>query len=78
LSSEIFGFLLSDAIDGFPVPLYPRCLQKAHEHAEIVGFDLDLLQDEIFNNIRNMLPPEKRGLLDGFRLNPDPSGRRYE
>jgi hypothetical protein len=78
LSSEIFGFLLSDAIDGFPVPLYPRCLQKAHEHAEIVGFDLDLLQDEIFNNIRNMLAPEKRWLLDGFRLNPDPSGRRYE
>ena len=78
LSSEIFGFLLSDAIDGFPVPLYPRCLQKAHEHAEIVGFDLDLLQDEIFDNIRNMLPPEKRWLLDGFRLNPDPSGRRYE
>lgn len=78
VSSEILGYLLSDAIDGFPVPLYPRCLQKAHEHAEIVGFDLDLLQDEVFKNIRDMLPPEKRWLLDGFQLNPDPSGRRYE
>ena len=78
LSSEIFGYLLSDAIDGFPVPLYPRCLQKAHEHAEIAGFDLDLLQEEIYENVRNMLPPEKRSVLDAFRLNPDPSGRRYE
>lgn len=78
LASEIFGYLLSDAIDGFPIPLYPRCLQKAHEHAEIVGFDLDILQEEIYENVRQMLPPGKRGVLDGFRLNPDPSGRRYE
>lgn len=78
LASEIFGYLLSDAIDGFPIPLYPRCLQKAHEHAEIVGFDLDILQEEIYENVRDMLPPEKRGVLDRFRLNPDPSGRRYE
>jgi hypothetical protein len=78
LSSEIFGYLLSDAIDGFPIPLYPRCLQKAHEHAEIVGFDLDLLQEEIFNNVRDMLSPGKRTVLDAFRLNPNPSGRRYE
>ena len=78
LSSEIFGYLLSDAIDGFPVPLYPRSLQKAHEHAEVVGFDMDILQEEIFSSVRDMLPAEKRGLLDAFRMNPDPSGRRYE
>ena len=78
LCAEVFGYLLSDAIDGFPVPLYPRCLQKAHEHAEVVGFDMDLLQEEIFRSVRDMLPPGKQGLLDAFRLNPDPSGRRYE
>jgi len=78
LSAEIFGYLLSDAIDGFPVPLYPRSLQKAHEYAEVEGFDMDLLQEEIFTSVREMLPPEKRGLLDAFRMNPDPSGRRYE
>lgn len=77
-AAEIFGFLLSDAIDGFPVPLYPRSLQKAHEHAALVGFDMDILQEEIFDCVRDMLPDGKRGLLDAYRMNPDPSGRRYE
>jgi hypothetical protein len=77
-ASEIFGYLLADAIDGFPVPFYPRCLQKAHEHAEVVDFDLDILQDEIFLAIRNQLPPVKRDVVETFRLNPDPSGRRYQ
>jgi len=78
LVAEIFGYLLADAINGFPVPLYPRCLQRAHEHAELVGFDMDIMQEEIFAGIRNALPTEKRTVLDEFRLNPDPSGRRYE
>lgn len=77
-ASEVFGYLLADAISGFPVPLYPRCLQKAHEHAEVVGFDLDILQEEIFVAVRDMLPKDRQGVLDAFRLNPDPSGRRYE
>jgi len=77
-AAEIFGYLLSDAIDGFPVPLYPRCLQKAHEFAEVVGFDMDILQEEIFRSVRDMLPEKRRGVLDTFRMNPDPSGRRYE
>jgi len=75
---EIFGYLLADAKDGFPVPLYPRCLQKAHEHAEVVGFDMDILQEEIFLAVRQMLPTDRRAVLDAFRLNPDPSNRRYE
>ncbi len=75
---EIFGYLLADAIDGFPVPFYPRCLQKAHEHAEVVDFDLEILQDEIFLAIRNLLPRGKQDAIEAFRLNPDPSGRRYQ
>jgi hypothetical protein len=77
-ASEVFGYLLADAIDGFPVPLYPRCLQKAHEYAALVDFDMDLLQEEIFKSVRNMLPDSKRNLLDEFRMNPDPASRRYE
>lgn len=74
--SEIFGYLLADAIDGFPVPFYPRCLQKAHEHAEIVDFDLTILQDEVFAAVRGLVPDGT--VLDEFQLNVDSSARRYE
>ncbi|PYX85808.1 MAG: hypothetical protein DMG70_02370, partial [Acidobacteria bacterium] len=77
-ASEMFSYLLADAIDGFPVPFYPRCLQRAHEHAEVVDFDLEILQDEIFLAIRNLLPPGKQDVIEAFRLNPDPSGRRFQ
>ena len=74
--AEIFGYLLADAIDGFPVPFYPRCLQKAHEHAEIVDFDLTILQDEVFAAVRSLVPDGN--VLDEFQLNVDSSARRYE
>ena len=54
----IFGYLLSDAIEGFPVPFYPSCLQKAHENAALVDFDLDILQDKICSNLRTKLGDE--------------------
>lgn len=74
--AELFGYLLADAIDGFPVPFYPRCLQKAHEHAEVVDFDLTILQDEVFAAVRGLVPDGS--VLDEFQLNVDVSARRYE
>jgi hypothetical protein len=74
--SEIFGYLLADAIDGFPVPFYPRCLQKAHEHAQVVDFDLTILQDEVFAAVRGLLPDGS--VLDEFQLNVDAAAKRYE
>jgi len=74
----IFGHLLADALDGFPVPLYPRCLQKAHEYAALVDFDMDILEEEVFRAVRAVLPPHNRDALDILRLNPDPSNLRYE
>ena len=77
-AQTILGYLLADAIDGFPVPLYPRCLQKAHENAALVDFDFDILQDEIFSGLREVLGDDAP-LLDAFRLqDSDPSQRRYE
>jgi hypothetical protein len=76
-AQAILGHLLADAIDGFPVPLYPRCLQKAHENAALVDFDFDVLQDEIFAGVRGVLGDDAH-VLDAFRLqDADPAQRRY-
>lgn len=74
----VFGHLLSDSVEGFPVPLYPRCLQKAHENAALVDFDMDILQEEVFRAVRSIIPEEKRHVLDAMRLHGDPSNLRYE
>jgi hypothetical protein len=76
-AQEIFGYLLSDAIDGFPVPFYPRCLQRAHEFAQIAGFDLDILQTQIIESVRSQLPDEKQIILDALPFQSDVSERRY-
>ena len=73
----IVGCLLADALNGFPVPHYPLCLQRAHEHAALVDFDFTILQDQIFEGIRHVLGGEAP-LLDAFRLqDPDPARQRY-
>src|SRR5437773_12579751 len=77
-AQAILAYLLADAIDGFPVPFYPRCLQKAHENAALVDFDMNILADEIFKAIRGALPAGKTDALDALRLHGDPSSQRYE
>jgi hypothetical protein len=76
-ASEIFGYLLNDAIEGFPVPFYPLCLQKAHEHAQIRDFDLEIFQDQIYDAVRQLLPKGKQEIIDSIRLRSDLSSRRY-
>ena len=77
-AQNILGSMLADAINGFPVPFYPRCLQKAHENAALVDFDFDILQDQIFQGIRDALA-EEAPVLDVFRLqDADPAQARYD
>jgi hypothetical protein len=76
-ADRILSHLLADAVEGFPVPLYPRCLQKAHERAALVGFDMDVLQDVIFAGVRATLRQEGAA-LDAFQLeDADPAQGRY-
>ena len=73
----ILGSLLADTNSGFPVPHYPRCLQKAHENAALVDFDFDILQDYIYEGVRAGLRGEA-SVLDVFQLqDSDPAQRRY-
>jgi hypothetical protein len=73
----VLGCLLADAENGFPVPFYPQCLQRAHENAALVDFDFDIFQDEIFAGIREVLG-EHAYELDVFRLRDrDPAAARY-
>jgi len=73
----ILGHLLADAANGFPVPFYPLCLQRAHENAALVNFDYSLLQDNILDSIRHILGDESVD-LDVFRLQDmDPAQERY-
>ena len=76
-AQTILGSMLADAINGFPVPHYPRCLQKAHENAALVDFDFDVLQDFIYEGVRASLGGAAE-TLDAFQLqDADPSQRRY-
>ncbi len=73
----ILGSMLADAIVGFPVPHYPRCLQKAHENAALVDFDFDILQDYIYEGVRGSLGVQAP-TLDAFQLqDADPAQKRY-
>lgn len=76
-AQTILGSMLADAINGFPVPHYPRCLQKAHENAALVDFDFDILQDFIYEGVRSSLGRDAE-TLDTFQLqDADPAQRRY-
>lgn len=62
--SEIFGYLYMDTLDGFPTPHYPACLQRALEYAQIIDFDLDILQDEVVKAVKELLPNDKKDIID--------------
>lgn len=77
-AATTLGYMLGDALGGFPVPFYPQCLQKAHENAALTDFDMEILEDQIKNTFRRGLADESSVVdeLD-FQLK-DISGRRYE
>lgn len=76
-AGKIFSCLLADAQNGFPVPNYPASLQAAHEAAALTGFDVAILQDQLFDGLRDVLAGEAKA-LDPFLLREaDPAAARY-
>ncbi|MBD2146443.1 hypothetical protein [Sphaerospermopsis sp. FACHB-1194] len=75
---QIMGSLLADANDGFPVPFYPQCLQKAHEQAALFGFDMEVMEDLIVNAVRRSFTPDEQNVVDRVRLQSDVGMLRYE
>jgi hypothetical protein len=77
-ASSTLGYLLNDALDGFPVAFYPQSLQRAHENAALVGFDMEILQDEVVAALRDLLK-DQRSIVDESRFQvSDIAQRRYE
>ena len=79
-AQRVFGSLLGDAVDGFPVPYYPMCLQRADQHARVAGLDMSILRDELARSVRGLLEdPTRQHILDGLQLSyTDIAARRYE
>lgn len=74
---SVLGYMLADAIDGFPIPFYPQCLQRAHENAALVDFDFTILQDEVVRSVRNILGTHGDKLDELTIQTSDPAGARY-
>ena len=78
-AQQIFGSLVSDAEQGFPVPCYPHSLQEADRHAQVVDLDLAILQNELEEAVRDQVPVARRPVFDAQVLSvADPAAVRYQ
>jgi hypothetical protein len=78
VDQQVFGYLLNDAQDGFPVPLFPQCLQLAHKYAAVVDIDVDIFDVEYGKYLRAALGA-RSDIVDEMELQEsDPAGQRYE
>ncbi len=56
---KILGQLTVDAQQGFPIPDYPMCIQRAHDYAKLTGLEIDIMQDLLLNGMTTGLRPEQ-------------------
>lgn len=78
-AQQIFGSLVSDAEQGFPVPCYPHSVQEADRHAQVVDLDLAILQNALEDAVREQVPPDRRPVFDAQVLSvSDPAAVRYQ
>lgn len=56
---KILGQLTVDAQQGFPIPDYPMCIQKAHDFAKMTGLEVEVLQDMLVQMMTEKLSAEE-------------------
>ena len=78
-AEKIIGCLAEDARPGFPIPDFPMCIQKAHDHARIGGIELSFLNDLLFDHIMEDLSDkeEREKALRARHLRENPGAIRY-
>lgn len=58
-ADSILGQLTVDAQQGFPMPDYPMCIQRAHDFAKLTGLEVEILQDLLVEGMCQGLSPEE-------------------
>ena len=75
---QIFSYLLNDAIDGFPIPMFPQSVQLAHRYAALVDIDVEIFDRTFGTELRQALR-DRADIVDELELqDSDPASRRYE
>jgi hypothetical protein len=78
-ADRILGQLAVDAQQGFPIPDYPMCIQKAHDYAKMTGLEMIVLQDLLMEGMCQSLTPEQTERLYRMRhLGQSLTDRRYK
>lgn len=78
-ADRVLGQLMVDAQQGFPIPDYPMCIQRAHDFAKLTGLEVEVLQDELVQGIlRNLNPEQGERLLRLKHLGQNLAAARYK
>ncbi|MFF8015945.1 hypothetical protein [Streptomyces sp. NPDC007929] len=77
-AQAVFGYLQADAVAGFPIPLYPNCIQQADSFSRVADLDMDIVEDQLVDAVRSQVGEDKAPIIDALRLASDVAARRYE
>jgi len=78
-ADKILGQLTADAQQGFPIPDYPMCIQRAHDYAKLGGLEIQVLQDLLVRGLcQNLTDQEVERLLRLKHLSQSLANLRYK
>jgi len=78
-AERVLGQLTVDAQQGFPIPDYPMCIQRAHDFAKLTGLEVEILQDILVDGMCSTLSGvESERLLRMKHLGQSLAALRYK